>query len=41
MRNKFYINLKKYSFLQSNIEFLGFIVGVDGVRVIKSKIQAI
>ena len=30
-RNKLYINLKKCSFLQSNVEFLGFIVGTDGI----------
>lgn len=34
-RNKIYINLKKCSFLQSNVEFLGFIVGTDGIRAIE------
>ncbi len=37
-QNKFYINLKKCSFLQSDVEFLSFIVGVDEIQAIKSKI---
>ncbi|KAH9753570.1 hypothetical protein KPL71_015115 [Citrus sinensis] len=40
-RNKFYINMKKCSFLQSNVEFLDFVVGMDGIRAFESKIQAI
>ena len=40
-RNKFYINIKKFSFLQNNVEFLCFIVGVDGIGAIESKLQAI
>ena len=36
--NKLYINLKKCSFLQNNVEFLGFIVGADRIRAIDSKI---
>ena len=40
-RNKLYTNLKKCSFLQSNVEFLGFIVGTDGIKAIESKVQAI
>ena len=39
--NKLYINIKKCSFLQSNVEFLGFIVGTHGIIAIQSKIQAI
>lgn len=38
-KNKLNINLKKCSFLPSNIEFLGFIVGVVGIRSIELKIQ--
>lgn len=37
-KNKLYINLKKCSFLQSDVEFLGFIVGLDEIQAIKSKI---
>ena len=40
-RNKLYINLKKCCLLQSNLEFLGFIVGKNGIITIESKIQAI
>ena len=36
-----YINLKKCRFLQSNVEFLGFIVGTDGIKAVESKVQAI
>lgn len=38
-KNKLNINLKKCSFLPSNIEFLGFIVGVVGNRSIELTIQ--
>lgn len=37
-RNRLHINLKKCSFLQNNVEFLGFIVGADRIRAIDSKI---
>lgn len=40
-RNKLYNNLKKWSFLQSNMDFLGFIINVNGIRSIKLKIQDI
>lgn len=40
-RNKLYINLKKFSSLQSNMEFLGFIISANGIRAIESNIQAI
>ena len=40
-RNRLHINLKKCSFLQSNIKFLGFIVGVNGIPAVESKIKAI
>ena len=40
-RYKLHINLKKCSFLHNNMEFLGFIVGIDKILAIESKIQAI
>lgn len=36
-RNKIYINLKKCNFLLSNVELLGFIVGVDGIELLSSR----
>lgn len=34
-KNKLYINLNKCSFLHINMEFLGFIVGIEGLRAIE------
>lgn len=39
--NKLYINLKKCTFLENKLLFLGFVVGVDGVHVDKEKVRAI
>ena len=39
--NKLYMNLKKCSFIQSSLLFLGFVVGADGVKVEEAKIKAI
>ena len=39
--NKLYINMKKYTFLESQLLFLGFVVGADGVQVNKEKVRAI
>jgi len=38
---KLYINLKKYSFYITSINFLGFIVSVNGVLIEKSWVDAI
>lgn len=40
-RNKLSINLKKCSFLQSNVNFLGFIISVNEIRAIELNIQDI
>lgn len=37
-RNILYINLKRCSFLESNVEFLSFVVGADKIQVIELKI---
>ncbi len=39
--NKLYVNLKKCSFLQLELLFLGYIVSVDGIRVDEEKVKAI
>jgi hypothetical protein len=31
--NKLFVNLKKYNFGTNTIEFLGFIVGLDGTEI--------
>jgi Reverse transcriptase (RNA-dependent DNA polymerase) len=36
-----YINLKKCSFYITSIDFLGFIISVDGVLIEKSRVDAI
>jgi len=38
---KLYINLKKCSFYVTSINFLGFIVSVNGVLMEKSRVDAI
>jgi hypothetical protein len=38
---KLYINLKKYSFYITSINFLGFIISVNGVLIEKSQVDAI
>ena len=38
---KLYINLKKCSFYITSIDFLGFIISVDGVSIEKSQVDAI
>jgi hypothetical protein len=38
---KLYINLKKYSFYITSIDFLGFIISVDRVLIEKSRVDAI
>ena len=40
-QNKLYVNLKKCSFMTSNLLFLGFIVSADGIKVDEEKIRAI
>ncbi|KAJ4705220.1 RNA-directed DNA polymerase [Melia azedarach] len=39
--NKLFVNLKKCNFMQRNLVFLGFVVGVDGITVNESKVKAI
>ena len=36
-----YINLSKYTFYTTSINFLGFIISVNGVLIDKSQIDAI
>jgi hypothetical protein len=38
---KLYINLKKYSFYITSINFLGFIISVNRVLIEKSRVDAI
>jgi len=38
---KLYINLKKYLFYITSIDFLGFIISVNGVSIEKSRVDAI
>jgi hypothetical protein len=38
---KLYINLKKYLFYITSINFLGFIISVNGVLIEKSRVDAI
>jgi len=38
---KLYINLKKCSFYITSIDFLGFIISVNGVLIEKSRVDAI
>ena len=38
---KLYINLKKYLFYITSINFLGFIIGINRVLIEKSQIDAI
>jgi len=38
---KLYINLKKYSFYITSINFLGFIISVNEVLIKKSRVDAI
>jgi len=38
---KLYINLKKCSFYITSINFLGFIISVNGVLIKKSRVDAI
>ncbi|KAK8926504.1 hypothetical protein KSP39_PZI018227 [Platanthera zijinensis] len=39
--NKLFIHLKKCTFLAPRLNFLGFVVGADGIQVDEEKIQAI
>jgi len=41
LKNKLYVNLKKCSFMISNLMFLGFIVSADGIHVDEEKVRAI
>ena len=38
---KLLINLKKYSFMQEEMVYLGFIISVDGLRMDPEKVKAI
>jgi len=38
---KLYINLKKYTFYTTSINFLGFIISVNGILIEKSWVDAI
>ncbi|OCK89232.1 uncharacterized protein K441DRAFT_585102, partial [Cenococcum geophilum 1.58] len=38
---KLYINLKKYTFYTTSINFLGFIISVNGVLIEKSQVDTI
>lgn len=37
-QSKLYINLKKYSFMTSELLFLGFIIGAVGIQVDEEKV---
>ncbi|KAJ4719144.1 Transposon Ty3-I Gag-Pol polyprotein [Melia azedarach] len=39
--NKLFVNLKMCNFMQSNLVFLGFVVGADGITIDEFKIKAI
>jgi len=41
LKNKLYVNMKKYSFMNDKLLFLGFIVGADNIHVNEDKVQAI
>lgn len=40
-QNQFYINQSKCSFAQQNLEYLGHVIGKDGVATDKTKIEAV
>jgi len=41
LKNKLYVNMKKYSFMNDKLLFLGFIVSADDMHVNEDKVQAI
>jgi hypothetical protein len=40
-KHQLYANLKKYSFLQESLVFLGFVISLEGVKMDSKKVRAI